>query len=259
MKKNKQIFWSILFVCVFLFLFGNGKNAEAFSGGSGTPSDPYKIANVTDFLQIGSNMSKSFILTADIDMSSQTSFTGFGRGTNNAFTGSLDGDGYTIKNMTINGGSNTYVGLFGSIYNANSTNFVGVKNLNLESVTVKDAYNYSGVIAGKVIGTSTTYRASLQKNITIKSSSMATNASTYNYVGGVTGYLEYANINNIISDVDVDMDNNTYSSTVNYFSPMVGHAGYVDANNLRNKGAISYTNSSYYIRIQYVGGIFGDF
>ena len=63
-------------------------------------------------------MSSNFILTANIDMSSQTTFTGFGRGTSNAFTGSLDGNGYTVKNVTINGGNTTnYVGLFGSIYN----------------------------------------------------------------------------------------------------------------------------------------------
>ena len=48
---------------------------SAYSGGTGEPNNPYKIANITDFNQLTldpNNWNKSFILTADINLAGLT-------------------------------------------------------------------------------------------------------------------------------------------------------------------------------------------
>jgi hypothetical protein len=136
-----------------------------YSGGSGTPEDPYQIANKEDLLTLAgttADYSKCFILTADIDMGRQVFTTAVIApdidnsnyvfdGT--AFTGAFDGNGHKITNFTINGGSNRYLGLFGYISSGGS-----VKNLGIENCTVSGSpgsyyvgglvgYNYYGSIS----------------------------------------------------------------------------------------------------------------
>ncbi|MFO7936690.1 MAG: GLUG motif-containing protein [Kiritimatiellia bacterium] len=100
--------------------------AAAYSGGSGTLSDPYLIGNVADLLQLAGNPSdydRYFIQTADIDLwgnsfdqaviapdtdSSENEFSG------TPFTGEYDGDGYFVRNLKISATSAaSYIGMFG--------------------------------------------------------------------------------------------------------------------------------------------------
>jgi hypothetical protein len=131
-----------------------GSAFGSYSGGSGTAGDPYQIADTNDLLALAANTgdySKCFILTADIDMGGQvfttaiiaantSSSTGF-QGT--AFTGTFDGNGHKITAFTINGGSNSFLGLFGSINPGGS-----VKNLGLEDFVVVSGYFYVGGLVG---------------------------------------------------------------------------------------------------------------
>ena len=121
-----------------------GSAFSAYSGGTGEPGDPYQIAKADDLLTLRNNTGdygKCFILTADIDLnpnlpggqvfttaiiaadtSSSSGFQGF------AFTGTFDGNGHKITGFTINGGSNSYLGLFGQINPGGSVKNLGVEN-----------------------------------------------------------------------------------------------------------------------------------
>ena len=78
--------------------------------GSGTPDDPYEIATAADLLAINDyDINTNYVLVADIDMSGMVWATApifF-------FIGTLNGQGHTISNLTIDGGN--YLGLFGRI------------------------------------------------------------------------------------------------------------------------------------------------
>lgn len=85
-------------------------NAQTYSGGSGTSGDPYLIANLTDLQYLSehdADWTKHFKQTADIDASA-TSGWNSGQGFKpigidmNEFTGSYNGQGYKIQNLTIN-------------------------------------------------------------------------------------------------------------------------------------------------------------
>ena len=128
--------------------------ASAYSGGTGEPNNPYKIANITDFNQLTldpNNWNKSFILTADINLAGLTftqapiapdinSITSGFQGT--MFNGSFDGNGHIIRNLTYTTTTaGNYAGLFGYTSNA------AIKNLGLEDVNI---YTAGGRIGGLV-------------------------------------------------------------------------------------------------------------
>jgi hypothetical protein len=109
--------------------------------GSGTPDDPYEIATATDLVAINDyDINANYVLVADIDMSGMVWATApifF-------FNGTLDGQGYTISNLTIEGGS--YLGLFAKIL----TNGV-VTNLTIQDADIIGHRNI-GALAGESYG-----------------------------------------------------------------------------------------------------------
>ncbi len=134
-----------------IITLGAGNAFGQYSGGSGTASDPYQIASKADLLVLAaspSDYSKSFILTADISLASE-SFTSaiIAPDTVNdnansdfngtAFTGVFDGAGYRISDAHINGGieARDYLGLFGKIGAAGQ-----VKNLVIEYLNISCSY-----------------------------------------------------------------------------------------------------------------------
>lgn len=91
-------------------LFGTWKPAMAFSGGTGTPSDPYRIETCSEFTDIANDLSASYELVSWIDCTS-ISLAPIGDSIN-PFTGTINGNGNTITNATINSVSGN-AGLFG--------------------------------------------------------------------------------------------------------------------------------------------------
>jgi hypothetical protein len=95
-----------------LIMFGTAASVQAgmYSGGTGEPNDPYRIAEANDMQQIGVNeedWDKHFKLIADINLSEYTGLEFNVIGTSgNPFTGVFDGNGHTISNFTRTG----YVG-----------------------------------------------------------------------------------------------------------------------------------------------------
>jgi hypothetical protein len=191
-------------LCLFSSVF-------AYSGGTGNPNNPYKIANVADFNQLTldpNNWNKSFILTADINLAGLT-FTnapiapdtspnsGF-QGTQ--FTGSFDGNGHIIRNLTYTTTASTgYVGLFGSTSNA------AIRNLGIEDVNIHTGGGRTGGLVGE------------QDNGTITScyttGSVTSTPSSYAYAGGLVGYQNYGTIASCHSTVTVV--STTKSSAIN--------------------------------------------
>jgi hypothetical protein len=100
---------------------------DAYSGGSGTEDDPYKISSPEDLNNIGisshqEDWSKSFILTADVNLAAYTgtqfNLIGDGKNDPNAkgFSGVFDGQGYKISNLKYAASSDMNdVGLFRNV------------------------------------------------------------------------------------------------------------------------------------------------
>ncbi len=120
------------------------------SGGNGSPEDPIVLCSAEDLDDIRSNLTVNYVLGKDIDLKclsreSENGWIPIGDG-EDSFSGSLDGKGYKINNLTIYlSETNYYAGLFN--YTADSAILT---NLNLEDV------NISGVnvaVAGALVGT----------------------------------------------------------------------------------------------------------
>ncbi len=145
------------------------------AGGSGTEHDPFLIATARQLIELVKHpdfMDQNFRLVSDIDLDPnlpgrkvfagavivpdisdvQAGFQG------SFFTGVFDGDGYTVSNLTIEGGS--YLGLFGALGPEAQVIDVNVVNVDVvgngwnigaiagyNSGTVQDCYS-SGLVMG---------------------------------------------------------------------------------------------------------------
>ncbi|MFZ0033475.1 MAG: GLUG motif-containing protein, partial [Sedimentisphaerales bacterium] len=213
-----------------------GSAFGAYSGGSGTAGDPYKIATKADLLALSANTGdygKCFIMTANVNFqgrvftqaiiaaSSSSSFQG------TAFTGTFDGNEHKILGFVINGGSNSYLGLFGQINSGGS-----VKNLGLENFVVESGNSYVGGLAGCNNG------GSISNCYTMDEVS-----GSGSYVGGLVGYYSGSSISNCYS-----------TANVNGSSYVGGLVGYYSSgssiSNCYSTGAVSGGS-------QYVGGLVG--
>ncbi len=92
--------------------------SPAFSGGSGTVSEPYLISASADLAALQSDQdcwvsAANYYQTADIDMSGVTWSTGIGVATT-PFQGGFEGNGHTIDGLAITTSDST-AGLFGSL------------------------------------------------------------------------------------------------------------------------------------------------
>lgn len=117
---------------------------------------------------------KTFVLTKDIDLGSQE-WTPIGT-SDNPFKGTFDGNGKTISNLVVTGGSESNKGLFGVTHDGE------IKNL-----TVKNAYVSGRLAIGVVAGqpyTSTYSNISVTGHVEVNGIA---------YVGGVGGRNAYGN------------------------------------------------------------------
>jgi hypothetical protein len=127
-------------------------SAAAFSGsGSGTSGDPYQVTTCSQLQEMNSYLNTPgvyFKLMNDIDCANftWTPVGIYGVGPSNSwFQGVLDGNGYSVINLTANRGS--YAGLFGNI-GANGI----VKDLTLVNPSVTGV-DKLGALAGRNEGT----------------------------------------------------------------------------------------------------------
>jgi len=212
-----------LFLAVFLAFFGSVLciEAHAFSGGSGTPDDPYIITSAAELNAVRYNRSAFFRLGNDIDLTDYLAPGGEGYAKWGAagwqpigsefwfsskdprFSGVFDGNRHKITGLWINRSDQDLdVGLFGLAYGA------VIKNLGVEITNagvIGDTF--VGGLAGRLFG-SLFYEDGEERDDIhggIITNSFATgNVSGIASVGGLVGVLEHGSITGSYATGDVD-------------------------------------------------------
>jgi len=219
----------LVFAGLFIILFFCLPAYARYSGGTGDPNDPYRIATPQDLNDIGryeEDWDKHFILVNDVNLAQYTGtqFKIIGNSTT-MFTGVFDGNDHKIWNFTWESNGMNYVGLFRYVGNSGE-----MKNLGLENVNV-NASN-GDCVAGLV-----RYNAGAITNC------YSTGSITGNWeVGGLVGFNSTGTITNCYS-----------TGTV---------SGRWDAGGLvgHNRGTItnSYSSGTVSGTYWYVGGLVGE-
>ncbi len=139
--KNRQHVQFLLNLFWVLFILPGSALAQ-FAGGSGIEEDPYQIATLEQLQAAGEldQLDRHFVLINDID-AGETADWHEGKGfepigrrkipdDDHPFTGTFDGNGFTISNITINRPEESRVGLFGYVRG------VLIKNITLEKLSI---------------------------------------------------------------------------------------------------------------------------
>ena len=189
--------------------------------GSGTSSDPYIIATLSDLKWLSNNSGvwdKHFIQTADIDASSTNTWNGsygfspIGNSTTE-FTGVYDGQEYAIDGLYSR--YNDSQALFGRINAPSELKNIAVTNAsiislngsyigalvgNMEDGTVTNCYTTGEVTGRMYTGGLIGY---ISSGIVTKSYSEATVVVSYQHGGGLIGYISSGTISESYSTGDV--------------------------------------------------------
>jgi formylglycine-generating enzyme required for sulfatase activity len=142
----------------------------------GTAANPFLVYDVDTLKKVGSgidgwDLNKHYRQAQDITLTlpadGQSNWTAIGKSTGQ-FTGSFDGNGFTISNLAINR-TTTYQGLFGYTGTGGVIKNIGLVNCNV------NGENYSGGVTG-------------YNNGTIQNCYISGSVSGGTYSGGVAGY-----------------------------------------------------------------------
>lgn len=176
--KGLRAIPKVLVVLLVLLPFAvRAPEAKAMTG-AGTQEDPYVITTPGDLAAMHGNLAAHYALGADINMT-YTPWTPVGNELDGAFTGSLNGRGYTIFNLNSRDQNSKFSGLFGYLEGS----VTGVK---LSEVAVVSG-RYAGGIAGNAgVGSSITDCHVLSGSVRSSSARIAS------FAGGITGLCEGA-------------------------------------------------------------------
>jgi hypothetical protein len=194
-----------------------------YDSGSGTINDPFPIATADELKKIGSSekpSDKYYVQIADIDLSGEDNWVPLP-----AFSGTYDGNGYTISNLKIDRTGTDYVGLFSSLSSSGK-----LININLKDVDVKGK-NYVGGLVGDVTG-------GIIEDSCVSGSVYGTNS----FVGGLVGGINTTDIKNSYTSC-------TVSGSADYIGGLVGSSLYCIIIQSYATGNVSGNN--------YVGGLVG--
>lgn len=249
-KRTSMFLSAVLLVTVFAVVPGN-VSAE-FAGGSGTLEDPYQISDVYQLQNIDTDLSGHYILVNDIDASDTSTWNGgagfdpIGDGYSNPFTGTFDGNGYTIDGLYIYRPGISYVGLFSYIQSAT------IQNTLLEDIDVTGNNNVGGLVgcsqsasisyssaAGNMRGSWTVgglVGRSVQSSIT-NSHATGTASGSYSMIGGLVGLNYIGSISETHARCSV--------SGVDFLGGLVGYnEGHATISNSHATGSV--TGLGYY-------------
>ncbi len=130
--------------------------SDQFAGGDGTRDNPYQVEAAQQLDLVREHLDKYFVQTADIDLAPYSSGAGWepigvwnfdgGHEQKELFTGSYDGRGYSIRNLTINRPDLDSAGLFGAIEEGSM-----ISGLRLVDVSV-EGRRRTGAVAGMSFG-----------------------------------------------------------------------------------------------------------
>ncbi|MCR3760143.1 hypothetical protein KYB31_14285 [Clostridium felsineum] len=254
-KKLKEykvflFFITLLFGTIFIEIIGSNK-IYAFSGtGTGALNDPYVVTSKAQLQEISSNLSANYKLGCDIDLGN-VEWTPIGNSTAQ-FSGSFDGGGHVITNLSITKVNVDGNSLFGYVNNGT------IKNLSIKGVNI-NGQNYTGAIAGSISGTSIIDNCSAEGSVTGSGNT-----------GGLVGEASGLSISNSYSSVSVTAKgdnaggiagNLTGNITSCYVTAeVIGQSGnYTGSLVGKEEGDISksYTTSDVSSNGSYVGGLAG--
>ncbi len=132
---------------------------QRFAGGSGTAEDPWQIAAADQLDRVREDLTAHYVLVDDIDLSGFENWVPIGvfqpksdapedaevPHPDHAFTGTFDGAGHTISNLTISSEAPMGTGLFGCASGTESgAAFIG--HFTLKNVTVSGLYLVGGAV-----------------------------------------------------------------------------------------------------------------
>jgi len=160
----------------------------SFSGGSGTPNDPYLITTAEELNRIGHNprlMDACFKVIDDIDLANIEFFIIGTKGY--PFSGVFDGNDFTISNLRLVSCGTNNVGLFGCTRNYSHIKGISLRNLTVEAET--------GLNVGGLVG--------LADNSVISNCYVSGNVSGEYFVGLLVGSGEFLKIMNCCIDGEV--------------------------------------------------------
>jgi hypothetical protein len=161
-----------------------------------------EVATVADLQLINQDLSGRYIITSDIDASNEQGFSPIGNA-DQPFTGTINGQGHTIKGLTINRKDSERVGLFGVVSGATisdiqlsnisvtGTSIVGElvgfsRNSTIQSVTCDGIVTAQG--AGGLVGHCLDSKIQdCTANITVPSTSWGSGRICGGLVGAVEG------------------------------------------------------------------------
>jgi hypothetical protein len=122
--------------------------------GAGTKADPYEVGSPGQLECIGQDRrlwSKSFVLTADIDLTgrlyAEALIGGYPNEDNVGFSGSFDGFGYYIIGLTM-ASARDYVGLFGYVSPLGEVSGLTMKDACVVARSTLDTMGGAGILAG---------------------------------------------------------------------------------------------------------------
>ena len=150
----------------------DGSVAESFAGGKGTKDDPYQIANGSQLAYFAKRVNAEeygekyadtyFELTEDIDLGGKE-WTPVGETVADlimggheyfVFSGNFDGNGYTIKNLTIGTETSPYSGNVCGLFGATSGTIedVVLENVSINYVGGNHSSGYGFRMGGALVG-----------------------------------------------------------------------------------------------------------
>ena len=183
--------------CKGLFVYINEKDAVTEENNTLLINTAGQLSSFATAVNGGNTFSGTNVaLGADIDLNNMN-WTPAGTSTD-AFKGTFDGQGYTIRNLKISGLDNsTIVGLFGRL---NGT----VRNLIIDGADIShtsDGNGGIGVVAGSI------YNTGLIENVTVRNANIAGNRWTGGIVGYIYGSVKDCSVSNI--EITLTSDNLT--------------------------------------------------
>lgn len=177
-----------------------------------------KISTAKELQAMKHDLDEDYELVNDIDASETQNWNG-GSGFEpiGEFTGSLDGNGYTVSNLHIDRSSTSKVGLFSRI------NSGSVSNLSITSAQINGSSTV-GVLAGEAVNTNTF------SNISVNGTVTAADSSTE--IGGLFGFVE-GSLSNITNKSTIEASN-----AEDHIGGVAGYSSNATYNTVSNEGTV---------------------
>lgn len=230
------------------------KTNEFFAGGQGTIAEPFVVKTVEQLENIRLFPLSNFTIANDISFADTYNWTTIGK-----FDGSINGNGFSLINLSCNYSGKDYAGFIGSL-NGYVCN-LNIKNANYDCASV----TYLGGIAsdsnGKIVNCS--FNGKLSSNGWVGGIAGCTsgpiidcynNGNIYggDYCGGICGVLSNGNTN--LAYYRGSIENSYNAGTIyrgNYCGGIVGEVSGCQIKNCYNVGTVNASD--------YAGGIVGRY